>query len=397
MLEVHALDRRREIRVHQHGLVGIGAGHGIPSTPVDFRIGKVRLVESGADSGSDVETVQDGGGQSIGAGIVVELEVQRLVNVGVNVPQFDDVAGQARHRIAVEVVDQDPGLGVVDVDGEGPCFRGFRFHVQQTVAVGLRGSAVHGGKEASHRHPAVGGQKLPQADVVDVPTGHGVVDRRVAVATVDVVFHHEAELNPLAHVIRQIDGDVRPTVGVVGRDRGPTKGRLGAANALATALNLTLVVPFGVESVSEADVAGVGLVDGDVIESVGTAGVGREEFVVALSNFDVGAVAVVLLRATRALLKVIQRVEGRETEGGAAQSRVNEDGGGEELAVEVVAVVVVAVIVVEGVGTPAHFSGLAACRQDAQRGRNAAMAPCHGAHGRLCAVGEILRRALKVA
>ncbi len=169
------------------------------------------------------------------------------------------------------------------------------------------------------------------------------------------MFHHEAKLNPLTHVVRQIDGDVRPTAWVVGRDRGPTKGRLAAANALATALDLTLVVSFGVQAVAKADVAGVGLVDGDVIEAVGAAGVGREEFVVSLSDFDVSTVAVILLSAAHALLEVVQRVEGREAEGGAAKGRVDEDGGGEEFAVEVVAVVVVAVIVVKGIGAPAHF------------------------------------------
>ena len=238
---------------------------------------------------------------------------------------------------------------------------------------------------------------MAQANVVDVPARHGVVRRRVAVAAHVVVLHDEAELHPLTHVIGQIDGDVCPPAGVVGAHGRATKGGLGRTNALAAALDLTLVVALGVQPVSKANVGGVGLVDRDVVERVWTAGVGREELVVALSNFDVRTVAVVLLNATRSGLEVVQGVEGGKAEGGPAHRGINENRRRQQTAVERVSVVVVTVIVVEGVGAPAHLTRLAAGWEDAERGGNAAVTPRHGAHGRLRAVGEVLRGALKIA
>ena len=68
-------------------------------------------------------------------------------------------------------------------------------------------------------------------------------------------------------------------------------------------------------------------------------------------------------------------MEGGEAEGGPAHRGVNKDRGRKQAAVELVPVVVVAVVVVEGVGPPAHLARLAPGREDAKRGRNAAVTP----------------------
>ena len=189
-------------------------------------------------------------------------------------------------------------MGVVHVHGEGSRLGGLHFHVEQSVAVWLWVSTVHRRKETTNLHPAVRGEELAQSDVVDVPAWRGVICRRVAVPANVVVLHHKAELHPLTHIIAQINRDVGPPAGVVGGHRRAAKGGLSRSDALTPALNLTLIVAFGVQTVSKTDVGGIGLVDGNVTERVGAALIGREELVVALTDFDVGAVAVVLLDAT---------------------------------------------------------------------------------------------------
>ncbi len=68
-------------------------------------------------------------------------------------------------------------------------------------------------------------------------------------------------------------------------------------------------------------------------------------------------------------------MEGGKAESGPAHRRVNKDRGRKQAAVKLVTVVVVAVVVVKGVGAPAHLARLAPSREDAKRGRDAAVTP----------------------
>ncbi len=92
MVEIDAFDGGRESSVHQSRLIRVRTSHRVPCTTVNLWIGEVRLVEPGPNACSNVETVEHGRGQTVWAGVVVEHEIKRLVDVCVNVPQLDDVA-----------------------------------------------------------------------------------------------------------------------------------------------------------------------------------------------------------------------------------------------------------------------------------------------------------------
>ena len=169
-----------------------------------------------------------------------------MVLVGVNVPKFDDVAGQPGHGVSEFVVDEVV-VRVENIHRNGGGRGRFGLHGKHTVTVGVVLSTKSRGRHATDGHAGVLGQEVAQAEVIDVPAGHVVVDVRGGAGR---VVHHETDLDILVDFVGQIDGDVGPTRGVLRRHGGAceTVAPLLSAQSEATAIGGDLVVPIRARS-----------------------------------------------------------------------------------------------------------------------------------------------------
>ena len=77
-----------------------------------------------------------------------------MVLVGVNVPEFNDVAGQPRHGISKFVVDEVV-VRVENIHRNGGGRGRFGFHGEHTVSVGVVLSTKGGGRHAANGHASV--------------------------------------------------------------------------------------------------------------------------------------------------------------------------------------------------------------------------------------------------
>ena len=211
----------------------------MPDTAVDLRRSKSGEIEAGSNTSANAESVQHGCGKAVRPRIKVELEVHRTVLLGVDAPQFNDIARKPRHGVAALVAD-DVVIGVKNVHRQGGGQRGFCFQGQHAVAVGVVFSAKCIRRHAANRHARSLREKVAKAEVVDVPARHVVVDVHGGAAG---VMHHKSNLDVFVDVIGQVNGDVGPARWVLSGDRGAGKAPspLGLTRTLVVVLETTTV------------------------------------------------------------------------------------------------------------------------------------------------------------
>ena len=323
--------------------------------------------------------------------------------LGVDVPQFNDVAGEAGHRGTVLARD-GVVVGVENINGQGGRQGGLGFQRKDTVAVGVVFPTQGGRCHAANGHAGALGQQISEAEIVDVPSGHVVIDVHGGSGR---VVQHKADLDVLVDVVREVHSDVGPTRRVLSGGRGTRKAPLPVAAVLqATAVARDFAVPVVSKSaalgvVGAVDEARTGeLVDGNVVEA---AVVGREAWIRRRADLEVTAVgkplAVGLGSGGR-----FEVVPGIEVGGLALEERIDKQlsagHGDDERQVGrrcVAVIVVVGVVGVSKVCPPAFSTGGATCRDVG--GRKGAVLPpdATGRHGgRVRRIPEAGRRALKV-
>ena len=217
----------------------LAAAHRLPDATVDLRRSKSGKIEACSNTSADAESVQNGRGKAVRSGIKVELEVHRTVLLGVDVPQFNDIARKPRHGVAALVVD-DVVIGVKNVHRQGGGQRGFCFQGQHAVAVGVVFSAKCVWRHAANGHARSLREKVAKAEVVNVPARHVVVDVHGGATG---VVHHKSNLDVLVNVIGQVNGDVGPARWVLSGDRGAGEAPspLGLTRILVVVLETTTV------------------------------------------------------------------------------------------------------------------------------------------------------------
>ena len=157
--------------------------------------------------------MKHGCGKAVRPGIKVELQVDSTVLFGIDVPQFDDMALKSGHGRSVFSVDL-VAVGVEHVHGERGRGGGLGFEGENAVTVGVIVTTKNGGCHAAYGHACALRQQISEAEVVNVPAGHVVVD---VSKTPCRVVHDEANLNVFIDKVRQIDGDGGPSRWVLSR------------------------------------------------------------------------------------------------------------------------------------------------------------------------------------
>ena len=229
---------------------------------------------------------------------------------------------------------------------------------------------TQGGRgHATNGHAGALGQQIPEAEIVDIPSGHVVIDVHGGAGR---VMEHKADLDVLVDEVREVNSDVGPTRRVLSGDRGTRKAPLPVAAVLqATAVARDFAVPVASKPaalcvVGAVDEARTGkLVDGDVAEA---AVVGREAWIWRRADLEVTAIGKPLAVRLGASGR-FEVVPGIEVGGLALEERVDKQlsagHGDDERQVgrrRVAVIVVVGVVGVSEVCSPAFSARGASCR-----------------------------------
>ena len=177
------------------------SAHGLPNAIIDLDEAERGEVETCTHTCADAETVEHRRRKTLRSGIEIELQVDGTVFVGVDVPQFDDIARQTGHGLSVLVVD-DVVIYVKNINLQRCRQRSFRFKGQQSVAVGVVLATEGGRCHSTNRHAGRLWEEVSKTEVVNVPARHVVVDVHGRTAR---VVHDEADLNILIDVVGQVN------------------------------------------------------------------------------------------------------------------------------------------------------------------------------------------------